>query len=127
MKTLGRKVFNFGKIALFPYTKTRKCLVEVTIECRESETFNFVNGKKEITNDVILSFTAGFWNGIKSDYYICGQCYDEIEEEKHQFSKADRERWEKIYSLWKKYHLKKISEISDEDKQVFGELGINFA
>ena len=48
-KTYYKGVFEFGKIAFVPYTKTKKCLVDIEISIRDAEVIRWVNGKKEVT------------------------------------------------------------------------------
>lgn len=115
IKNLVLKTFSFGKVALAPYVKTKQCEVEVEIKICEQEGF-----------PTYFSFGGGFWNGKHTDEYICGQCYEEIEEYKNSFSKKNQELWGSILYLWKKYHLKNTFTLTDkQDKELFKSLGID--
>lgn len=115
IKDLFGKAFFFSKVALAPYVKTKQCEVQVEIKICEQEGF-----------PPYFSFFGGFWNGKHTDYYICGQCYNEIEEYKNSFDKEEQELWDSILYLWKKYHLKNTFTLTDkQDKELFKSLGID--
>ena len=121
-----KRVFQFGKVALFPYVKTKSSLVEVEIRIEKKNTYRYIDGKKEIIDDLgyDISFIGGFYNTIKTGYYCCGQCYDEIDNHRDELS--NKELWDVIYRLWRKYHLKNINLINQKDKKTFLEiLGID--
>lgn len=121
MKTLLNKTFEFGKIAFAPFTKTKKCLVTIEVEIRDSDVFTFENCEKKIVRtDREISFVGNIWNGGKTDCYSCGQNSETISE--HYL---DLENWvvlKVILTLWKKYHLCQIEKISEEDKELMKEV-----
>lgn len=120
-----KRVFQFGKVALLPHVKTKSSLVEVEIRIKKNYTYWHIDGK-EIIDDLgyDISFMGRFYNTIKTDYYCCGQCYDEIDNHRDELS--NKELWDVIYRLWRKYHLKNINLINQKDKKTFLEiLGID--
>lgn len=121
MKTLLNKTFEFGKIALAPYTKTKKCLVTIEVKIRDSDVFTFENCEKKIVRtDRVISFIGNIWNGGKTDCYTCGQNSETISE--HYLDLTNRVVLKVILTLWKKYHLCKIEAISEEDKELMKEV-----
>ena len=120
-KTYCKKVFEFGKIAFVPYTKTKKCLVDIEISIRDAKVIRWVNGKKEVA--VIgreISFIGNIWNGGKTDCYSCGQNSETIAE--YFTELQNRVVLKVILTMWEKYHLHKIDEISEEDKELMKEV-----
>lgn len=121
MKTLFNKTFEFGKIALAPFTKTKKCLVTIDVEIRDSDIFTFENGKEKIVRtDRGISFVGYVWNGGKTDFYSCGQNRKTIA--KHFIELQNRVVLKVILTLWEKYHLCQIEKISEEDKELMKEV-----
>ena len=115
IKILSRKTFNLGKIAYAPYVKTKRCDVEVIISINESEGF-----------PPYISFMGGFWNSRHTDYYTCGQCFSEINENKDAFSEENQKLWDTLLTLWMKYHLHNLYTITDkEDIATLKSLGID--
>lgn len=120
-KTYYKRVFEFGKIAFVPFTKTKKCLVDIKINIRDAEVIRWVNGKKEVA--VIgreISFIGNIWNGGKTDCYSCGQNSKTIAE--HFFELQNRVVLKVILTMWEKYHLCMIDKISKEDKELIKEV-----
>lgn len=116
-----KKTFEFGKIAFAPFTKTKKCLVTIEVATRDSEVFTFENGvEKIVRTDRVISFIGYIWNGGKTDCYTCGQIYEPIS--KHFIELQNRVVLKVVLTLWKKYHLCKIEEISEEDKELMKEV-----
>ena len=121
MKTLFNKTFEFGKIAFAPFTKTKKCLVTIEVEIRDSEIFTFENGEKKVVRiDRGISFVGNIWNGSKTDCYSGGQNSETIA--KHFIELQNRVVLKVILTLWEKYHLCKIEKISEEDKELMKEV-----
>lgn len=82
-----KKTFNFGKIDYF--TKGKKTsLANVTIEYKEK-------GDKKV-----FSASGDIWQSNHRDILCGGQCLDEL----NKYLKGD-ETFDKIYRLWKLYHL----------------------
>lgn len=121
MKTLLNKTFEFGKIAFAPFTKTKKCLVTIEVEIYDSDVFTFENCEKKIVRtDREISFVGNIWNGGKTDCYSCGQNNETIA--KHFIELQNRVVLKVILTLWEKYHLCRIEEISEEDKELMKEV-----
>lgn len=106
-----KKTFNFGKIK---YTNQKKAVNLVTIDVelrrRGGETTFTVDrktGEKTITGKtpeyVELSICGSIWDSRHYDIVCGGQCLDTIAEYKEQLE--DKEVFETLYDLWKKYHL----------------------
>ena len=81
-----KKEISFGKIAFYGNRKIN--LVTVIVELNEKK------GKKT------FSACGYIWNKSQTDCITCGQCLDTI----HEYLKGN-ELFEKIYRLWKLYHL----------------------
>lgn len=105
-----KKTFELGKIAY--YGRNRVNLVEITVELRRrggetTFTIDRKTGEKTITGEtpryVELSICGGIWNARGTDCVCGGQCLDTIAEYRNQLT--DRDLFDTIYSLWKKYHL----------------------
>lgn len=106
-----KKTFDFGKIK---YTNQSRAvnLVTVEVELRRcgGETIFTVDrktGEKTITGKtpeyVELSICGNIWDSHHYDIVCGGQCLDTIAEYKEQLQ--DKEVFETLYELWKKYHL----------------------
>lgn len=106
-----KKTFNFGKIK---YTNQKKAVNLVTIDvelrrCGGETTFTVdrKTGEKTITGKapeyVKLSICGSIWDSWHYDIVCGGQCLDTIAEYKEQLE--DKEVFETLYDLWKKYHL----------------------
>ena len=84
-----KKTIDFGKYA---YTNNKKVnRITIDIELREGN---------------ILSICGNILNDTQTDFFVCGQCEDLINEiiEK-QASESMKSLWHIIYYLWKNYHL----------------------
>lgn len=103
-----KKTFTFGKIA---FNNSRKeNLVTIDVELRQAggeEVFVYENGQKKVTGHtpVYVEFAASgnIWNRIATDILCGGQCLDTIAEYREQLE--DKETFDLIYAMWKKYHL----------------------
>lgn len=82
-----RKTFELGKVDYLNHNR-KDCAVEVEIELREKD------------NKVVFSSYGRVWNARHTDIYCGGQCLDEI-----KGLLPDNETFNKIYRLWKLYHL----------------------
>ena len=96
------RVFSFGKIA---YQGKRK-INEVTLEIGVRDW----NGYPEFTA------CANVWNNIHSDIVAGGQMVDDLYNEFPEIRHSIL--YETILRLWKKYHLKDVSNIPKEDKEL---------
>ena len=100
-----KKVFDFGRINLTGTGKRYPVSVSVELRRRGGEdVFRMVHGKREYTGEktpVYVEFSAC------AEIGACwgGQCLDEIEKHKKDFTPERRELWEELYTYWKKYHL----------------------
>ena len=106
-----KKTFNFGKIK---YTNEKRAINLVTVDvelrhCGGETTFTIdrKTGEKTITGKtpeyVELSICGNIWNSRHSDIVCGGQCLGTIAKYKEQLE--DKEVFETLYNLWKKYHL----------------------
>lgn len=106
-----KRTFDFGKIK---YTNQKKAVnlvtVDVELRRRGGETIFTVDrktGEKTITGKtpeyVELSICGSIWDSRHYDIVCGGQCMDTIAEYKEQLE--DKEVFETLYDLWKKYHL----------------------
>lgn len=123
------KVMEFGKVAFPPFNKKKACLVTANLSiCQEVHAL-YKNGKWEETpiGELEVSVTAEVWNHIKTDCYVCGQCLEEV----HSLYIENRELFNKIYGIWKRCHLKRLSSISKEDydaiREILGENAFDMA
>lgn len=96
------RVFSFGKIA---YSSRRK-INEVTLELKLRDW----NGYPE------LAVSANVWNNIHTDIVACGQMVDDLYNEFPEIRHSIL--YETILRLWEKYHLKDISNIPADDREV---------
>ena len=92
--TFCEKIFDFGKIDL---NNIGRKINKVTVNAR-------LFGESK--DDMLFAAMVSVWNCISTDIVWSGQCFDEVAEYLH-----GNVLFNKIYSLWKKYHLKKCSEI----------------
>ena len=107
-----KHTFNLGKIA---YNGTRKInAVEITVELQNhggDATFTIGENKERIPTGehtpeyVELSICGYVWNATHTDVWTCGQCLDTIAKYRKQLSPANRDLFDLLYDLWKKYHL----------------------
>ena len=122
-----KKTFNFGKIK---YTSQKKAvnLVTVDVELRRrggeiTFTIDRKTGEKTITGKtpeyVELSICGSIWNSRHSDIVCGGQCLDTIAKYKEQLE--DKEVFETLYNLWKKYHLNGMHAGTPEQEDVIEE------
>ena len=84
-----KKTIDLGK---FAYSSNRKInRITIDIELREGN---------------ILSICGNILNATQTDFFVCGQCEDTINNiiEK-QASESIKSLWHIIYYLWKNYHL----------------------
>lgn len=86
-----KKTISFGKVA---YNSTRK-VNEITVE---------VELEQNSKGQYIFSACGNIWNGRKTDILCCGQCLDTIFKCLKN-NKTMNKNFEKIYRLWKLYHL----------------------
>lgn len=102
------KKMSFGKVD--GYRNGRKsCEVELEFGYRE-----FAN------QDPYFTVCASLWNNIHSDIIWGGQCVEELAKEFE--SLATDKLYNTIIDLWKKYHLKRISDIPAADKKIIDEI-----
>lgn len=94
--TFHEKIFDFGKIDL---NNIGRKINKVTVN---------VHLYGESKDDMMFAAMVNVWNGSSTDIVTGGQCFDRVAEYLHGNVLFNR-----IYSLWKKYHLKKCSEIPD--------------
>ena len=81
-----KKTFELGKIA---YTaKQKRNMVDVEVELRDTP------------EGPVFTASGGIWNSPHTDYVSCGQMLDTIDD---YF--PDDPLFQKIYRLWKLYHL----------------------
>ena len=94
------KTFNFGKID-FNHSGRKINLVEIEF------------GFRELTNqEPYFTSVASVWNSKHTDIVCGGQCLDDLFNE---FKSLRHNRlFNECYSIWSKYHLKKISELPEE-------------
>ena len=86
----GKKTFSFGKIA-YRNPKIRNNEVTVDIEWKPNS-----KGK------MVFSASGDVWNNIHTDIYCGGQCLDTL----NDFPEIKTNpTFQKIYRLWKLYHL----------------------
>lgn len=89
------KTFTFGKVA---YNEKRRInAVDVYMDLSDSDN----NDGRQI-----LSISAGVWNATKTDYVMCGQCLDWIDEHYENIHKNPL--FKKLYHLWSLYHLREL-------------------
>lgn len=84
------KVISFGKFAI--YSNRRVNEVELEIELRTDE-----KGRP------VFAAEGGIWNASRTDYYICGQCIDDILVLCPVLRK--NKLYMKIFELWRRNHL----------------------
>lgn len=96
------RVFSFGKIAY----RSRRKINEVTLELNLGDW----NGYPE------FAVSANVWNNIHTDIVACGQMVDDLYNEFPEIRHSIL--YETILRLWKKYHLKDISNIPTDDREV---------
>lgn len=91
----GEKTFTFGKVAY--NGKRRINAVDVYMSL------------SDLNNDgrQVLSISAGIWNATKTDYVMCGQCLDWIDE--HYKHIHNDPLFKKLYHLWLLYHLNDLN------------------
>lgn len=92
--TFYKKIFDFGKIDL---NNIGRKINKVTVNARLSG---------ESKDDMMFVAMVDVWNCTSTDIVLCGQCFDEVA----KYLRGDV-LFNRIYSLWKKYHCKKCSEI----------------
>lgn len=92
----GEKTFTFGKVAY--NGKRRINAVDVYMSLSDSDN----NDGRQV-----LSIHAGIWNATKTDYVMCGQCLDWIDEHYENIHKDPL--FKKLYHLWSLYHLNDLS------------------
>ena len=106
-----KKTFTFGKIAYDnPHAKTNLVTIDVELKTRGGEmtfTVDRKTGEKTITGKTPvyteLSICGNVWNRRKTNILCGGQCLDTIAEYAAQLE--DRDTFELLFDLWKKYHL----------------------
>ena len=122
-----KKCFELGKVDV--YGRGRKAYpVEVEMELREKggePTFRYVDGVKEYTGETTpkyneLSICAYVYNTKHTDCVMGGQCLDDINEEFRSQLK-NVELWDKIYNLWKSYHLNSMHAGTPEQEKAIEE------
>lgn len=92
-----KNTFKLGKIAYNGGTRKTNA-VEITVElrnCGGEPTFAYVE----------LSICGDVWNVPHTDIIMGGQCLDYIAEYRDQLTPANRDLFDTLYDLWKKYHL----------------------
>lgn len=119
-----KKTFTFGKISYDNKRKENLVTVEVALRQRGGEeTFIYENGEKKITGKtpVYIEFSAcGYiWNRLKTDVRCGGQCLDTIAKYRNQLE--DKETFDLIYFMWKKYHLNGMHAGTKEQEKVIEE------
>lgn len=108
-----KHTFELGKIAY--NGRARKTnMVEITVElqnCGGEPTFTIgKNGERIPTGKttpeyVELSICGDIWNNTHTDILCGGQCLDTIAIFRKQLSPANRDLFDLLHDLWKKYHL----------------------
>ena len=100
--------FNFGKVD--GYSIGRKtCAVELEFGFRE------FSGQEPY-----FTVCANVWNNIHTDIIWGGQCVDTIAKSYRNIGR--NALYKEIAELWKKYHLKKISDIPQYDVDRINEI-----
>ena len=100
-----KRVMNLGKINLNGTGK--RYPVEVTVELKRrgnDPVLERVNGKLTETGEFtpeFVEFTAFAMVGAR----MGGQCLDEINKHRKDFTPENREVWDDVYHFWKLYHL----------------------
>lgn len=107
-----KHTFKLGKIAACGTGKINA--VEITVElrnCGGKPTFTLGPNKEHIPTGkttpayVELSICGDVWNACHTDIIMGGQCLDSIVEYRDQLSPANRDLFDFLHDLWKKYHL----------------------
>lgn len=107
-----KHTFKLGKIATYGTRKINA--VEIVVELRNrggEPTFTLGPNKERIPTGettpayVELTICGDVWNVRHTDIIRGGQCLDFIAEYRNQFTPANRELFDLLYDLWKKYHL----------------------
>ena len=102
------KTFNFGKVD--GYDNGRKtCAVELEAGFREFQ------GQEDY-----FTVCADLWNNLHTDIIQGGQCVEELY---NSFkSLRNNGKYTLLLSMWKKHHLKKISNIPPVDVAIIKEI-----
>ena len=87
------KRFELGKVD-FNEVGRKNHMADIEVELR-------TNSKDQL----VFSVCGYIWNTKHTDIVCGGQCLDTINEYKKSFNKENRELFEKVYRLWKLYHL----------------------
>lgn len=114
-----KKTFNFGKIDYMDRGR-KDCAVDVTIELEEKGGEEVFDRNGNFTGkycNKYFEFTAvgNIWNHLHMDIYSGGQNLDEIA--KH----VKTPLFQKIYTLWEKYHLNGIHAGTPEQEKAVEE------
>ena len=118
-----KKTFNFGKIAYAGHKRINTVTVEVELRQKGGErtfTINPETGEKTITGTtptyLELLICSDIWNARKTDIVCGGQCLDTIAQYKNQLE--DKDTFEVLYDLWRKYHLNSMHAGTPEQEAV---------
>lgn len=108
-----KHTFELGKIAYNNRNKKTN-MVEITVElqnCGGEPTFTIGENKERIPTGkttpeyVELSICGDIWDNTHTDILCGGQCLDTIAIFREQLSPANRDLFDLLHDLWKKYHL----------------------
>ena len=97
-----KKTIDLGKYA---YNSNRKInRITIDIELREGN---------------ILSICGNILNATQTDFFVCGQCEDLINEViASQGSESTKALWNVIYYLWNNYHLNNVHAGTPEQEKL---------
>lgn len=105
------KIISLGKVDYLNIGK-KSCEVTIEIELREKE-----KGQE------VLSISGNIWNNIKTDIYSGGQNLETIKAFRGQL---DRDKlFDKIYRLWKLYHLNDMHTGTKKQEQALAKAKLN--
>ena len=98
-----KATISFGKIAARDDSRINE--VTVNIELRQDK------------HGPVFSASCDVWNSMRTDYVICGQCFDTVDDQ----IKYKRNLWDEIVELWRKHHLNDLHSGTPEQEDILVE------
>ena len=127
-KVILKHRFLLGKINVNG-TENRINEVEIKLELRKcggDRTFTVVNGTRKYTGSKTPTFTelsicGDVWNQKHTDIVWGGQCLDHIYDVRNQMTAANRAIFERLYKLWRNWHLNGMHAGTPEQEKAVAE------
>lgn len=92
MTQIKKAIIDFGTVDVWGRGKRHRAVVEMELRTKDDGRIEF-----SVCGDIMLANKRG--------YSCCGQCLDEINKVSNQFTLDHKKLWDKVYYLWKSYHL----------------------